>query len=62
MGVVNLRSGKPTMALTGGAAVALARLVPDGREAVIHLAITDEHPMAQAFVVIEAVIRGASST
>ena len=55
MGVVNLPSGKPTMALTGGAAVRLAKLVPPGHEAFIHLAITDEHPMAQAFVVIEAV-------
>ncbi len=57
MGVVNLPSGKPTMALTGGAARRLAALVPAGHEAVIHLAITDEHPMAQAFVVIEAVPR-----
>ena len=55
MGVVNLPSGKPTMALTGGAAVRLAKLMPEGCEPLIHLAITDEHPMAQAFVVIEAV-------
>jgi len=54
MGVVNLPSGKPTMALTGGAAARLAALIPPGHVAVIHLAITDEHPMAQAFVVIEA--------
>jgi holo-[acyl-carrier protein] synthase len=54
MGVVNLASGKPTMALTGGAAARLAALIPPGHVAVIHLAITDEHPMAQAFVVIEA--------
>ena len=59
MGVINLPSGKPTMALTGGAAAALARLVPAGHDAVIHIAITDEHPMAQAFVVIEAVPRRA---
>lgn len=57
MGVVNLPSGKPTMALTGGAAARLAALMPDGCEPVIHLAITDEHPMAQAFVVIEAVVK-----
>ena len=57
MGVVNLPSGKPTMALTGGAAAQLARLLPPGHTAVIHLAITDEVPMAQAFVVIEAVAR-----
>ena len=55
MGVVNLPSGKPTMALTGTAATRLAAMVPAGHEALIHLAITDEHPMAQAFVVIEAV-------
>ena len=55
MGVVNLPSGKPTIALTGGAALRLAKLIPPGHDPVIHLAITDEHPMAQAFVVIEAV-------
>jgi len=55
MGVVNLPSGQPTMALTGGAAKRLASLVPPGHKVLIHLAITDEHPMAQAFVVIEAV-------
>jgi holo-[acyl-carrier protein] synthase len=54
MGVVNQRSGQPTMALTGGAAERLARLMPAGHRAVIHLTITDEHPYAQAFVVIEA--------
>jgi holo-[acyl-carrier protein] synthase len=54
MGVVNQRSGQPTMRLTGGAAERLAAMVPSGHEAVIHLTITDEHPYAQAFVVIEA--------
>jgi holo-[acyl-carrier protein] synthase len=54
MGVVNLPSGKPTMALTGGAALRLAALTPPGHDVLIHLAITDEHPLAQAFVVIEA--------
>jgi holo-[acyl-carrier protein] synthase len=54
MGVVNLPSGKPTMKLTGGAAERLAELVPPGHEAVIHLSITDEHPMAMAYVIIEA--------
>jgi holo-[acyl-carrier protein] synthase len=54
MGVVNMRSGQPTMALTGGAAERLKALLPAGHEAVIHLTITDEHPYAQAFVVIEA--------
>ena len=55
MGVVNAPSGKPTMQLTGGAAERLAKLVPDGMEASIHLTITDDYPLAQAFVVIEAV-------
>ncbi len=54
MGVVNQRSGQPTMALTGGAAARLRAMLPAGHEAVIHLTITDEHPYAQAFVVIEA--------
>ncbi len=54
MGVVNLRSGKPTIVLTGGAAERLASLLPEGHEATIHLTITDEYPYAQAFVVIEA--------
>jgi holo-[acyl-carrier protein] synthase len=55
MGVVNLPSGKPTMALTGGAATRLASLMPAGCTPVIHLTITDEWPLAQAFVIIEAV-------
>ena len=55
MGVVNLPSGKPTMALTGGAARRLAALLPAGHHALIHLTITDEFPLAQAIVVIEAV-------
>jgi holo-[acyl-carrier protein] synthase len=54
MGVVNLRSGQPTMALTGGAAARLAQLVPDGMTGAIHLSLTDDHPYAQAFVIIEA--------
>lgn len=54
MGVVNLPSGKPTMALTGGAAEQLARMVPAGMKAVVHLSLTDDHPYAQAFVIIEA--------
>ncbi len=53
MGVVNLPGGKPTMRLTGGAAVRLAEIMPDGHEAFIHLTITDDYPLAQAFVVIE---------
>jgi holo-[acyl-carrier protein] synthase len=58
MGVVNLPSGRPTMHLTGGAAEKLERLTPPGHRPVIHLTITDEFPMAQAFVVIEAVPYG----
>ena len=54
MGVVNLPGGKPTMALAGGAAKRLAELTPDGHEAVIHLTITDDFPLAQAIVIIEA--------
>jgi holo-[acyl-carrier protein] synthase len=55
MGVINLPTGKPTMALTGGAAVRLASLIPAGMTANIHLSLTDEDPYAQAFVIIEAV-------
>lgn len=55
MGVVNLPSGRPTMALTGGAAERLKAMTPDGFEARIDLSITDEYPMAQAFVIISAV-------
>jgi holo-[acyl-carrier protein] synthase len=54
MGVVNLPSGAPTMHLTGGAAERLAAITPEGRTAFIHLTTTDEYPLAQAFVVIEA--------
>ena len=54
MGVVNLSSGQPTMALTGGAAKRLACIVPAGMTPLIHLTITDDWPLAQAFVIIEA--------
>jgi len=54
MGVVNLPTGQPTMALTGGAAARLAALTPAGHEACVHLTITDDFPMAQAIVIIEA--------
>ena len=54
IGVVNARSGAPTLALAGGAAARLAAITPPGHEAVIHLTLTDDHPWAQAFVVIEA--------
>ena len=55
MGVVNLPSGKPTMALTGGAATRLKSLLPHGMTAQIDLTITDEYPLAQAIVIISAV-------
>jgi holo-[acyl-carrier protein] synthase len=54
MGVVNLRSGQPTMALTNGAMARLDEMTPPGHRAVIHLSLTDDHPYAQAFVIIEA--------
>jgi len=55
MGVVNMRSGQPTMALTGGALGRLTAMTPEGHKVVIHLSLTDDHPYAQAFVIIEAV-------
>lgn len=54
MGVVNLRTGQPTMTLTGGAAERLAKMTPEGHTSHIHVTLTDDHPWAQAFVVIEA--------
>ncbi|MCI0598386.1 MAG: holo-ACP synthase [Beijerinckiaceae bacterium] len=61
MGVVNLPSGKPTMHLTGGAAARLAALTPPGHQVFIHLTLTDEYPLAQAQVIIEAIaIAGAA--
>lgn len=54
MGVVNLPGGKPTMNLTGGAAERLRLMTPEGMVAAIHLTITDDYPLAQAFVIIEA--------
>jgi holo-[acyl-carrier protein] synthase len=54
MGVVNLPSGAPTMKLTNGAADRLAKIIPSGFAARIHVTITDDFPLAQAFVIIEA--------
>ncbi|MCK0128822.1 holo-ACP synthase [Erythrobacter sp. F6033] len=54
IGVVNAPSGAPTLALTGGAAKRLEEMIPSGHEAHIHLTLTDDHPWAQAFVIIEA--------
>ncbi len=54
MGVVNLPGGKPTMELTNGARKHLLAMMPDGHEPLVHLTITDDDPLAQAFVIIEA--------
>lgn len=63
MAVSNLRSGQPVMHVTGWAAQRLADMTPDGYEAIIHVTLTDDHPWAQAFVVIEArPLAGAAGT
>ena len=54
MAVTNLRSGQPVMHVTGWAAERLRAMTPAGYEALIHVTLTDDHPWAQAFVVIEA--------
>src|SRR3981189_3655954 len=56
MGVINLPGGRPTMKLTGGALARLEKLTPEGYEARIDLSITDDWPLAQAFVIISAVV------
>jgi holo-[acyl-carrier protein] synthase len=53
IGVVNLPSGAPTLALTGGAKARLDAMTPPGH-AVVHLTLTDDHPWAQAFVILYA--------
>jgi holo-[acyl-carrier protein] synthase len=58
MGVVNLPSGRPSMMLTGGALKRLQVLTPQGLEARIDLSLTDDWPLAQAFVIISAVTPG----
>jgi len=55
LGVVNLPSGKPTMKLTGGAARRLAEITPPGMRAQIDVTLTDDHPQAQALVIISAI-------
>ncbi len=55
MGVVNLPSGQPTLALTGGAARRLEEITPDGMAARIDVTLTDDYPLAQAIVIISAV-------
>lgn len=54
MAVSNLRTGQPVMQLTGWAADRLAAMTPPGHRATVHVTLTDDHPWAQAFVVIEA--------
>jgi len=54
MAVSNLSTGQPVMTLTGWAAQRLADMTPDGHQAIVHVTLTDDHPWAQAFVVIEA--------
>lgn len=54
MAVSNLETGQPVMRLTGWAATRLAEMTPPGHEAIVHVTLTDDHPWAQAFVVIEA--------
>ncbi|HLS59313.1 MAG TPA: holo-ACP synthase [Paracoccaceae bacterium] len=62
MGVVNLPTGQPTMVLTGWAAGRLAAMMPPGHRAHVHVTLTDDHPWAQAFVVIEALPDPAVNT
>jgi holo-[acyl-carrier protein] synthase len=52
--VVNLPSGAPTLALTGGAKAKLDALTPPGHAVDIHVTLTDDHPWAQAFVILYA--------
>ena len=59
IGVVNAPSGAPTLALTGGAKARLDAMIPAGHTLRIHLTLTDDHPWAQAFVIIEALPTGA---
>src|SRR6478609_11139598 len=61
MGVVNLPSGRPTMRLTGGALERLKAITPPGHEAVIDVSLTDEGPLAQAIVIIQAVPLGTAA-
>ncbi|MCJ8191348.1 holo-ACP synthase [Sphingomicrobium aestuariivivum] len=54
IGVVNAPSGAPTLALTGGAQARLDELTPEGHRIHVHVTLTDDHPWAQAFVILEA--------
>lgn len=62
MGVVNLPSGRPTMKLTGGALARLKAITPADHEAVIDVSLTDEGPLAQAIVIIQAVPQGRANS
>ena len=62
IGVVNAPSGAPTLALTGGAKARLDAMTPEGHVAHIHLTLTDDHPWAQAFVIIEAIAAAGDRT
>ncbi len=62
MGVVNLASGKPTMALTKGAQARLKEIIPDGMQAQIDVTISDDYPLAQAIVVISAMPKKESES
>lgn len=59
MGVVNDKNGKPAMKLTNGAAKRLAEMMPNGYQPHVHVTITDDFPLAQAFVIIEAIPQGS---
>ena len=59
LGVVNLASGQPTLEMTGGAAVQLAKLTPPGMRPVVALTMTDEYPYAYAQVIVSAIAMGA---
>lgn len=61
MAVSNLETGQPVMEVTGWAAERLSEMTPDGYETIIHVSLTDDHPWAQAFVVIEARALGTHS-
>ena len=61
MAVSNLRTGQPVMKVTGWAAERLQKMTPAGHEAIIHVTLTDDHPWAQAFVVIEAIPTNAAT-
>ncbi|MBY0519354.1 MAG: holo-ACP synthase, partial [Sphingomonas sp.] len=54
IGVVNGQGGAPALALTGGAKARLDAITPEGHRAHVHVTLTDDHPWAQAFVIIEA--------